>query len=387
MLLTSAGKSRYTAISSLPACSAGCSYKFYDIALSVRNLYYGVNSMANIRFGLVGSGFMGRSYAECISRHCKQAELVAITGGSRAPKLAADYNVKYVESYEALLQRDDIDAVLLATPQDGHCPQTLAAAKAKKHVLVEKPMALNADECEKMINACNEAGTVLSVIQTCRFRGTVARAKKMVDEGRIGKVRMIELRTLFEWVPVHDTGWLHDEINGGLLQDQGAHNFDFMRWFSGSEARSVFGQILRVEGNKWPSPTAMAQVMFENGVAAQTWMSFELPKPGLVNSSFRGLITGETGMLDIDGYGKLQACLDGEDWKLIWEQPTIDYVNKPLEPVRLEAFFTQVQDFTDSIINKRKPAVTGTDGRATIALIDAVRKSHATGEAAHPWHP
>jgi len=195
---------------------------------------------------------------------------------------------------------------------------------------------------------------------------------------------MIEVRTLFEFVPVLETHWLQEEINGGLLQDQGAHNFDFLRWFAGSEARAVFGQIQRSEGNKWPSPTAMAQVAFENGVMAQSWMSFELPKPGLENSAFRAIVTGETGMLDIDGYGKLHGAFDGGEWSLIWEQPPIDYLNKPLEPVRLEAFFTQVQDFIDTIREGRRPAVTGEDGRATIALIDAVRRSHATGEAVRP---
>jgi predicted dehydrogenase len=310
--------------------------------------------------------------------------LSAITGGRRAAQLAADYQVAHASSLEALLERDDVDAVLLATPQVGHAAQTAAAAAAGKHVLVEKPMALNAGECQSMIDDCARAGVVLSVIQTQRFRGTTARAKQLIDAGRIGKVRMIELRTLFELVPVLETHWLQEEINGGLLQDQGAHNFDFLRWFAGSEARAVFGQIQRVEGNPWPSPTAMAQVAFENGVMAQTWMSFELPKPGLENSSFRALVTGETGMLDIDGYGKLHGTFDGSEWSLIWEQPPIDYLNKPLEPVRLEAFFTQVQDFIDAIRERRRPSVTGEDGRATIALIDAVRRSAVTGEAVRP---
>ena len=101
----------------------------------------------------------------------------------------------------------------------------------------------------------------------------------------------------------------------------------------------------------------MAQVEFRNGVLANTWMSFELPKPGVANSAFRALVVGTTGMLDIDGFGKLHAALDGKDWELVWEQPTIDYVNKPLAPERLEAFYTQVQDFIDSVRERRPPAV------------------------------
>jgi predicted dehydrogenase len=90
---------------------------------------------------------------------------------------------------------------------------------------------------------------------------------------------------------------------------------------------------------------------------------------------------GEKGMLDIDGYGKLSAAQDGKDWELVWEQPTIDYVNRPLAPERLEAFYTQVQDFIDSVRLGRPPAVTGEDGRGAIELIDACRRSSATGQA------
>lgn len=337
--------------------------------------------MDTVRIGLIGSGYMGRSYAECVKRYTTGGKLTAITGGKRGPKLAADYEVPLMDDLPALLARDDVDAVLVATPHTAHLSQVTAAAAAGKHVLVEKPMALNAGECDEMIAACKKSKVTLSVIQTCRFRGTVARAKKLVDEGRIGKVRMIELRTLFEWVPITGQTWSETEVEGGLVLDQGAHNFDYMRWFAGSEAAWVFGRVRNYSGSTYPAPTAMAQIDFANGVSAHTWMSFELPKPGITRTQFRGLVVGETGMLDMDGYGQLHGALDGKPWEQLWEQPTIDYINKPLAPERLEAFYTQVQDFIDAVRHRRPPAVTGEDGRATIALIDAVKKSTATGQA------
>jgi predicted dehydrogenase len=337
--------------------------------------------MDTVRIGIVGSGFMGRSYAECLQRYTQGGQLTAICGGSRGPALAKDYAVPFVPDLRELLARPAVDAVLVATPHTLHLSQVTAAAAAGKHVLVEKPMALNATECDQMIAACRQAGVTLSVIQTCRFRGTVARAKRMVDEGRIGKVRMIDLRTVFEWVPITGQTWSEQESEGGLVLDQGAHNFDYLRWFAGAEAAWVFGRVKNYSGSTYPAPTAMAQVDFRNGVQAHTWLSFELPKPGLERSAFRGLVVGETGMLDMDGYGQLHAALDGQPWKLIWEQPAIDYINKPLAPERLEAFYTQVQDFIDSVRHGRPPVVTGQDGRATIALIDAVKQSTQTGQA------
>ena len=335
----------------------------------------------HVRIGLVGSGFMGRTYAECLKRHVRNGQLTAIHGGSRAPQLASEYDVPSIGSYAEMLDRKDIDAVLIATPQIHHLSQVTKGAKAGKHVLVEKPMGLNQRECETMVRACHDAGVTLSVIQTWRFRGTVSRGKKLIEAGEIGTVRMIQLRAVFAAMKVAAKSWIEESQSGGMILDQGSHNFDFLRYFSGSEATRVFGRIQDYGGNSYPFPSAMAQVDFENGVMAQTWMSFELPKPGIPNSAFRALVVGSRGMLDIDGYGKLSAALDGRPWETIWEQPAIDFQNAPLAPVRLEAFFLQVQDFVDSIRHGRTPLVSGQDGSAAVRLIDAVRESSATGRA------
>jgi predicted dehydrogenase len=337
--------------------------------------------MDSVRIGLVGSGYMGRTYAECIKRYTTATRVTAVTGGTRATALAAEHGAAAPATLAELLQRNDVDAVLVATPHSAHLEQVLAAAAAGKHVLVEKPMGLDAAQCDQMIAACRRAQVVLSVIQTVRFRGTVARARRMVAEGRIGQVRMIRLDTLFPWEADTSKTWSKSESEGGLILDQGAHNFDFLRWFAGGEATRVFARIRQFQPGAYPSPTAMTQVDFSSGVLASTWMSFELPEPGVERSWFRALVVGSRGMLDVDGFGKLRAALDGEPWHDVWEQPAIDFVNRPLAPERLEAFYTQVQDFVDSVRLGRPPSVTGEDGRATIALIDACRRSDATGQA------
>lgn len=337
--------------------------------------------MDTVRIGLVGSGYMGRTYAECLKRFTTNGRLTAVTGGRRAPTLAADYEAACSESLAELLARQDVDAVLVASPHSAHVGQVTAAAAAGKHVLVEKPMGRNSAECDAMIAACRTAGVILSVIQTVRFRGCIARAKRLIDEGRIGPVRMMELRTLFPWVPSSSKPWTHEEAEGGMVLDQGVHNFDFLRWYAGSEASRVFGKITRFAEGARPEPTALVQIEFRNGVLASSWMSFELPRPGVANAAFRSLVIGARGMLDIDEFGELRASFDGKEWELVWEQPAIDFINRPLAPERLEAFATQVQDFIDSVREQRPPAVTGEDGRAAVALVDALRRSSATGQA------
>src|SRR5205823_3437453 len=141
--------------------------------------------MTPVRIGLIGSGYMGRTYAECIKRYCKGGAIAGVAGGRHAPGLAKDYEAPLFPSVEELIAQPDCDAVLVATPHSAHLSQVKAAARAGKHVLVEKPMALNAAECQAMIDACREAGVVLSVIQTNRFRGSIARGKQLIAQGRL----------------------------------------------------------------------------------------------------------------------------------------------------------------------------------------------------------
>src|SRR5438105_1940344 len=113
--------------------------------------------MAPVGIGMVGSGFMGLTYSEAITRHVSGAKLVAVAGGTRSAKLAGDYGVPAEETVERLLARPDVDAVVLATPDQVHANLAVQAAAAGKHVLVEKPMAPTVAECDAIIAACRKA--------------------------------------------------------------------------------------------------------------------------------------------------------------------------------------------------------------------------------------
>ena len=114
--------------------------------------------MAELGIGLLGSGYMGMTYAECIARFNSRTRLAAVSGGTRAPGLAEKYGVAFEPTYEGLLARPDVQAVLIATPHSVHRAQVEAAAAAGKHVLVEKPMATSVADCTAMIEACRQAG-------------------------------------------------------------------------------------------------------------------------------------------------------------------------------------------------------------------------------------
>ena len=336
--------------------------------------------MSELRLAILGSGYMGRTHAECITRHVTRARLVAVAGGRRAAALASDYGVACAPSYEALLARDDVDAVLIATPHADHCAQVIAAAAAGKHVLVEKPMATSVADCTRMIEACERAGVRLEVIQTQRFRGAVWRTRKLVADGEIGRVRMFEGRSLFTDYVVDQSPWAGEAAQGGAFLDTGVHFYDLMRFVLGAEAESIFATVKTFGDVPYPGLNAMSQIQFAGGVTAQHWMSYQMPVPGLPNSQHRYIIVGESGAIDVDAYGKVQVTRDGE-WRTAWEQPPIDYINRPLDPVRLEAFFNQTQAFVDDVLDARPDTVSGADGRAAVALVMAALQSSRSGLA------
>ncbi|HMO59224.1 MAG TPA: Gfo/Idh/MocA family oxidoreductase [Roseiflexaceae bacterium] len=336
--------------------------------------------MDTLRIAILGSGYMGGSYAECIARYNTRVQLTAIAGGTRAPALAARYGVAYEPEYSALLARDDVDAVLIATPHDGHRDQALAAARAGKHVLIEKPMATSVRACDEMIAAFAAAGVVLEVIKTLRFRGSIARALRLIAEGAIGRVRAISGRSLFIGTGIEDKHWTMDADQGGMLLDMGCHNFDILCALAGVAPRRIYSTVTTYEGPPYLRRNAMTQINFDGDVTAQMWMSYEFPSPGLPDNAHRYLVVGEHGMLDIDGYGKLRIGA-GESWEDVWQQPPIDYINRPLDPVRLEAFYTQTQLFVDDVLDGRTPAVSGADGRRAVAMVEAAWQSSQTGQS------
>ncbi len=333
--------------------------------------------------GVIGSGYIGKTYVEGMVKFNKRMKLVAISGGSRAPALAASYHVDYEPTIDSLLHRSDIDAVLVATPHSKHISQVIEAAEHGKHILVEKPMALSVQECDQMMEAAKRAGVYLEVIQTLRFRGVPKKTKELIEQGAIGSVRMIRGTGLFEsYLEMGSSqSWLSDPHEGGAMLDMGVHNFDIMRFWTGSEVKRVFSKVLSFDPSRpQPFPTAMTQLSMRSGVMCQMWMSFEVPPPNIPDSQHRYVIVGDKGIIDADGYGKLLLG-KGDKWETVWEQPYFDYVKDPMNPARLEAFYSQVQLFVDDVLGNRPPSVPGSEGRAAVEIVQAARLSSETGNA------
>ncbi len=339
-------------------------------------------TMANrgqLRIGIVGSGFMGRTYTECLARYNERAQAVAVAGGKRAPKLAADYGLEYIPNVPDLIARDDIDALILTTPEIAHLEEIRPAAAAGKHILVEKPMAPDVSQAQAMIEACEQAGVTLMVVQSQRFRRAHQLARQWINEGRIGAVQQIRhwgfqpLDNSLE--VVGDRPFYLDEAGGGLFMGFAVHAFDMVRWLAGDNAASIFAQINRYGKHHIPNLSAMAQIAFEHGAMAQVWCCLELPGHVFPLSQFRTQIVGERGMLDVDGYTHFDATTE-HGWERLFEQQPLNPMD-PSDPVRLEAYINMVQEFIDAILENRPPSVTGVDGKAAVELCQAALQSRA----------
>jgi myo-inositol 2-dehydrogenase/D-chiro-inositol 1-dehydrogenase len=323
-----------------------------------------------VRVGVIGTGFMGRTWTEVAANHVDETSVVAVAGGRRAPALASDYGVALEPSAADLLARNDVDLVVVTTQPDSHEEYVVAAARAGKHVLVEKPMARNVAEADAMVAAAREANVRLVVCSQHRFRSSPVFALDLVRRGEVGTLRMVRAQgtiTQGGEVPPDNEPW----------DDMGAHIVDVLRAIVDSPARSAFGVQASFLSTPPPRQSTMALYEFENGVMAQVWITYELPDPGL-GSMVQYLIAGSDAMIRLDSYGKVEVG-DEAGWRVAFEQTPFD-PNNPNDPIRLRAYADELRDTVNAIEGGGEALVNGAWARDTMELLDAVKLSAQRGE-------
>lgn len=338
--------------------------------------------MNSIGIGLIGSGFMGRTNAETVTLYLKGAHLVAIAGGSRAATLAAEYSVASESSIEALLAREDIGAVMISTPHAAHVAEAVAAANAGKHILLDKPMATTVADCDRIIAAAERSGSKVMIMFGQRFRNCNIEARRLVQGGAIGQVRMIQEQILAGGGLASLPAWQSLPENVGIFVGHAVHNIDRIRWITGSEITSVSAQVQRdpASGNE---VSTMALLSLSNGAMATIWASWQIASPAFPRSASAAWIAGDAGNIDLDAYGEIRLG-QGKEWAVKAVQPVIDWAGQgALSPVRMEAYRRQHQEFIDAIRENREPSVTAADGRAAVEVAAAAYQSAAEGKTIH----
>jgi predicted dehydrogenase len=333
--------------------------------------------MDQVRIGILGSGFMGRTNAETVTRYLDRASLVAIAGGSRAAALAVEYGVAVEPDAGALLDRGDIDAVLISTPHVAHAGQAIAAAERGKHILLDKPMATSTADCDRILEAVRRAGVNLMIMYGQRFRTCNIEARRLIRDGAIGRVKMIFEVILASGGLASLPAWQSRAENVGTFIGHAVHNIDRIRWLTGAEITRVSALVQRDAANGNEKST-MALLELSSGAMATLWESWDIAPPLFPRSGSGAWIAGEAGNLDLDAYGTLRLARRSGEWTTVAEQEPIDWKGQGmLSPVRMKAYQAQHQEFVDSILEKRAPSVTGVDGRAAVAVAEAAYRSAA----------
>ncbi len=338
-----------------------------------------------LRYGILGSGFMGRTHAEAI-RNLPNARLSAVACGKRAAQLASEYGATLCTSADELVARADVDAVIVATPQFVHTEQALAATTHGKHLFIEKPMATSVADCDAIIAACAAKGLALSVGYQQRYRTVPRAAHDLLRENVIGQVHTIQLFQVFQLFndPAFggDWSWWSNPATVGHILAGGVHGIDFCRWALGAEVTSVVGhaRTIRAPAGYEPENTTMGMLTFSNGTIGSLWATSACPPPSFPGLTFRAYLLGETGMLDMDAYDALRVATDGT-WRVAAEQPPVntEYAATAFQQPRMGAYIAQLAAFTNAVLAGTPPPVSGTDGRAGVAVALALLESSRTG--------
>jgi len=335
-----------------------------------------------IRFGLLGCGRIARRHSDLLGGdHIDGAKLVAVCDPvrARADAIAAKFGVPAHDDMDGFLARKDVDAVAVLTPSGLHPQHVIACARAGKHVVVEKPMALRLQDADDMIRACDEAGVKLFIVKQNRFNVPVVKAREALDAGRFGKLILgtVRVRWCRDQAYYDQDAWRGTwAYDGGVLTNQASHHVDMLEWFFG-DVVSVHARAITALARIETEDTAVATLKFRNG-ALGVIEATTAARPTDVEGSLS--ILGEKGMVEIAGFAVNQI----RHWRFVDEIPADKEVVEKfsVNPPNVYGFGHQAyyQHVIDCLTNQNAALVDGLEGRKSLELITALYESIETGE-------
>jgi inositol 2-dehydrogenase len=326
--------------------------------------------MKKLGMGVIGVGTLGKRHAENVRRAIPAARLIAVADAdaARAKQVAAELEIEHhYASWEALLERKDIDAIVVAAPSRFHAPVTRAAAAAGKHIFCEKPPALSMEEAESAASAVAKAGVQFQIGFMRRYDPPYAKAKNLIDAGDIGNPVLIKCIGRDRQPPPRT--FFQDGINGTLFLDAMIHEFDLARWLMKDEVVEVhsFGSVLSCpELTEFRDvDSAVVNLRFERGGIGNA----ECHRKSNYGYDIRTEIIGSNGAIQI-GYLRQTAQL-----LLMSAGASHDVVDH--WTVRFaDAYRNELQDFVDSVLAGKPAQVTAQDGLHALAISIAAERSY-----------
>jgi UDP-N-acetylglucosamine 3-dehydrogenase len=328
-----------------------------------------------VRVAVIGAGLVAqRSHLPAYAA-VEEADIAAIVSGRiETARVAAErFGVpRVLVTWQDVVSDPEIDAVDICTPNALHAPIAIAAARAGKHVLVEKPMAVTVDEADAMIAAARAAGVVLMVAHNLRFVPVFETIKEIVAAGTIG--RLLAVRSAFmhagpdeAWGATSDWFWRAELAGGGSMLDLGIHMIDLVRWFVDRPVIEVTAMTARRIKPTFADDSAIALLRFEGDVLASvqsSWAARPFPDRHI-------MIHGELGYVSMSGSAAepLAVHLVSEEGSRA-VVPTIPDTSTLGNPY---------VHFIRCIQQGIRPLTSGEEGRASLAVALAAYESARTG--------
>lgn len=336
-----------------------------------------------LRIGLVGCGAISTQHLEAIEA-LDGARLAGVTSASaeRARAVGEGHGVPWSTDLGELLARDDLDAVSICTPSGLHAAQALAALRAGKHVLVEKPIALTTADADAVVAEGRARGLAVGTVSQRRFEPVVRALKEAADVGALGRIVLIVAEGLYHRPQAYydSAAWRGTRaLDGGVLMNQAIHTLDLVRWVGGTPVS--IGAHLGTLGHRMEAEdTASVSLRFASGalgsIFATTCLAAEQP-------------------VDLRVYGtRGHVRLVGEE-AAEWQVPGVSAPSAAREagaapPVAgatrtwgtsSAGYLRQYADFIAAVRAGRQPAVTGEDGRNAVEIVTAAYEADRTGRA------
>lgn len=338
-----------------------------------------------IRFGVLGCGRISKRHLDLLGRgQIAGASLAAICDNNpqRLDDARGRFNVSAYDDIEKLLADDSVDVVSVLTPSGMHADHAIACARAGKHVVVEKPMALTLRDADRMIAACDEARVKLFVVKQNRMNVPVVQARKALDAGRFGdlilgtvRVRWCRDQKYYDQDSWRGT-WAQD---GGVLSNQASHHVDLLEWFMG-DVVSVHARASRTLVDIEAEDTAIATLQFDNG-ALGVIEATNATRPKDLEGSLS--ILGAKGTVVIGGF----AVNKMEHWSFVEPEADDEHVIErySVNPPNVYGYGHQAyyEHVIDCLQNDRAALVDGLEGRRSLELITAMYESIETGREVH----
>lgn len=327
-----------------------------------------------LNFGIVGAGMIADFHAKAIGS-LSNATLLGVCDKNpeNAEKFAQKYNICAYADFEEMLKSENVDAVCICTPSGFHKENAIAALNAKKHVVLEKPMAFTLEESNEIIAAAKQNGKLITVISQLRFSEDVNRLKKLISEDSFGKIVFADLYMKYwrseNYYSQSDWKGTRRFDGGGALMNQGIHGVDILLYLMGN-ARVLHSKNKTAYHNIEVEDQSVSMIEFDCGalgvIEASTcaFPGFERKIEIIGSNGCAVLKENRLEKLVINGKEE-EICKNTETSKTASDPSAFDYNLHSL----------QLSNFIGAVFNENELLIDGTEGSRAVALIEEIYKN------------